>query len=210
MINRKAMILIAGGSILAAASLAACSSGTSTPSASNSSPAATSSANPPTDTAPADAASPASPGSDVVLPVTANPIVNTGTDPVLSVTFAGVEDLNDPVTGKAIDDRLMLTLKNTGSTPLTDLETYYEMTDMTTGAHEAYYQPLTGVSIPAGQETTVYFDNLTDPGHFPENQFSIFRSSNNEVDFTIQVSSPAAKTVTATAVKAVGTGEKVD
>lgn len=208
MINRKAMILIAGGSILAAASLAACSSSASTPSASNSSPAAASSANPPTDSA--AAASPASQGSEVVLPVTANPIVNTGTDPVLTVTFAGVEDLNDPVTGKAIDDRLMLTLKNTGSTPLTDLETYYEMTDVTTGAHEAYYQPLTGVSIPPGQETTVYFDNLTDPGHFPENQFSIFRSSNNEVDFIIQVSSPAAKTATATAVKAVGTGEKVD
>lgn len=146
----------------------------------------------------------------VVLPVTSNPIVNNATASTLEVSFAGVEDLVDPATGKAIDDRLMLTLKNTGTTPMTGLEVYYEMTDVVTGAKEAYYQKLDGVTIPAGQETTVYFDNQTDPGHFPENQFSLFRSSTNEVDFAIQVSAPDAKIATATAVKATGTGEKVD
>ena len=103
-----------------------------------------------------------------------------------------------------------LTLKNTGPTPLTGLEVYYKMTDVVTGQTEAYYQRLDGVTIPAGQETTVYFDNQTGPGHFPENQFSIYRSSTNEVDFAIQVSAPGAKIATATAVKATGTGEKVD
>jgi hypothetical protein len=145
-----------------------------------------------------------------VLPVTSNPIVNTATAATLEISFAGVEDLVDPATGKAIDDRLMLTLRNTGTTPLTGLEVYYEMTDIVTGATEAYYQKLDSLSIPAGQDATVFFDNTTDPGHYPENQFSIYRSSTNEVDFTIQVSAAEAKSATATAVKATGTGEKVD
>ncbi len=45
---------------------------------------------------------------------------------------------------------------------------------------------------------------------FPENDFSIYRSSTNEVDFAIQVSAVNAEIATATAVKATGTGEKVD
>ena len=84
------------------------------------------------------------------------------------------------------------------------------MTDVVTGQTEAYYQKLDGLSIPAGQETTVYFDNQAGPGHYPENQFSIYRSSTNEVDFAIQAAANGAKVATATAVKATGTGEKVD
>lgn len=148
--------------------------------------------------------------SGVVLPVASNPINNDATATTLQVPFAGVEDLVDPATGKAISDRLMLTLKNTGTTPLTGLEVYYTMTDVITGASEAYYQALDGVTVAPGKETTVYFDNQTGTGHFPENQFSIFRSSTNEVDFAIEVSATGAKIANATAIKAKGTGEKVD
>lgn len=146
----------------------------------------------------------------VVLPVTSNPIVNTATEPTLEITYAAVEDNVDPATGKAITDRLELTLKNTGTTALDGFEAYYEMTDVTTGQKEAYYQKLDGVQLPAGQETTIYFDNETGPGHFPENQFSLYRSSTNEVDVAIQVSATGAKIATGTAVKSVGTGEQAD
>ena len=215
--NRKTLAALGAATMLTAITVTGCSSasGTSPTSAPATSAAAAPAASAPAASAPAASAPAASApaasaAGGVVLPVAANPIVNTATAATLEISFAGVEDLVDPATGKALDDRLMLTLQNTGSTPLTGIEVYYEMTDVTTGAMEAYYQKLDGLSIPAGQETTVYFDNKTDPGHYPENQFSIYRSSTNEVDFAIQASAVGAKIATATAVKAIGTGEKVD
>ena len=211
--NRKILAALGAAGLLAL-TVTGCSTASSTGptsvSASSAPAASAPAASAPTASQSAASQSASSAPAGVVLPVTSNPIVNNATASTLEVSFAGVEDLVDPVTGKAIDDRLMLTLKNTGTTPMTGLEVYYEMTDVVTGAKEAYYQKLDGVTIPAGQETTVYFDNQTDPGHFPENQFSLFRSSTNEVDFAIQVSAPDAKIATATAVKATGTGEKVD
>jgi len=211
--NRKILAALGAAGLLAL-TVTGCSTASSTGptsvSASSAPAASAPAASAPTASQSAASQSASSAPAGVVLPVTSNPIVNNATASTLEVSFAGVEDLVDPVTGKAIDDRLMLTLKNTGTTPMTGLEVYYEMTDVVTGAKEAYYQKLDGVTIPAGQETTVYFDNQTDPGHFPENQFSLFRSSTNEVDFAIQASTPDAKIATATAVKATGTGEKVD
>ncbi len=146
----------------------------------------------------------------VVLPVSSDPIVNTATAPTLSITYAAAENNIDQTTNKNIADRLELTLKNTGTTPLTGFEVYYTMTDTKTGKSEAYYEKLTGLFLSAGQSSTVYFDNKTDPGHYPENTFSIYRTSNNQVDFAIQVSATGAKIATATATKSPGTGEKVD
>lgn len=213
--NRKTLGALGAAGLLAAITVSGCSSAASSSptsaaatSAAATSAAATSAASAPAASAPAASAPAAAAG--VVLPVAANPIANTATAPTLAITYAAVEDNVDPATGKAIDDRLQLTLKNSGSTPLTGIEVYYEMTDVVTGAKEGYYQKLDGLTIPAGQDATVYFDNKTDPGHYPENQFSIYRSSTNEVDFAIQASAPGAKIATATAVKATGTGEKVD
>ena len=157
-----------------------------------------------------DAATAISADSNIVLPVDANPIANQAAHPDLAVVSAAVEDLVDPSTGQAIDDRLMLTLKNNGSSDLSNLEVYYKMTDAVTGASESYYQALTGFTLAAGAEDYVYFDNKTDPGHFPENQFSLFRSSVNQVDFTIMVSADQSGIAQATTFKSEGTGEKVD
>ena len=159
----------------------------------------------------ATAASPtASPSGPVVLPVATDPIVNPATATTLAITYAAAENNVDPATGKTIADRLELTMKNTGTTPLSALEVYYTMTDAKTGKKEGYYQKLTGATIPAGQSTTVYFDGKPGAGHYPENPFSIYRSSTNQVDFKIEVSAPGAKIATATATKSPGTGEKVD
>ena len=145
-----------------------------------------------------------------VLPVPKDPIVNTATAATLAVTYAAAENNVDPATGKTIADRLELTLKNTGAAPLSGLEVYYTMTDATTGKKEGYYQKLTGLTLPAGQSSTVYFDGKQGAGHYPENTFSIYRSSTNQVDFRIEVSAPGAKIAVATATKSPGTGEKVD
>lgn len=218
--NRKAFAAIGAAGLLTAITVTGCSSTSSSSPSQPAAPATTAgqattatvaAASAPAASAPAASAPAATaPAAGVVLPVASNPIVNPATAPTLAISFAALEDLVDPATGKAIDDRLMLTLKNTGSTPMTGIEVYYEMTDVVTGAKEGYYQKLDGLTIPAGQDATVYFDNKTDPGHYPENQFSLYRSSTNEVDFAIQASAPGAKITTATAVKATGTGEKVD
>ncbi|OIQ85746.1 hypothetical protein GALL_324170 [mine drainage metagenome] len=152
----------------------------------------------------------ASASASVVLPVSSDPIVNTATAPTLSITYAAAENNIDQATGKTIADRLELTLKNTGTTPLTGFEVYYTMTDAKTGKKEAYYQKIADLILAAGQASTVYFDNKTDPGHYPENPYSIYRTSTNQVDFAIQVSATGAKIATATATKSPGTGEKVD
>jgi hypothetical protein len=145
-----------------------------------------------------------------VLPVTSNPIANTSTNPGLSITSAVVENNVDPATGTAMADRLQLTLKNATSTTLTGLEIYYQQTDATTGKKEAYYQKLDPLTLAPNSETTVYFDNQGTVGHYPENKFSIYRSSTNQVDFTIEASATGMKLATATAKKSPGTGEKVD
>jgi hypothetical protein len=183
------------GAAVLVATLAACSAPTAaSPSASSAT----------------DAATASSADSNIVLPVDANPIANQAAHPDLAVVSAAVEDLVDPSTGQAIDDRLMLTLKNNGSSDLSNLEVYYTMTDAVTGASESYYQALTDFTLAAGAEDYVYFDNKTDLGHFPENQFSLFRSSVNQVDFTIMVSADQSGIAQATTFKSEGTGEKVD
>ena len=142
-----------------------------------------------------------------VLPVETNPISNSSTAKGLSVTYAAVEDNVDPGTQAPIADRLQLTLKNDTSGALTHVEVYYTMEDTTTKAAENYYADLHDLTLPAGQETTIYFDNSGEAGHYPENQFSLYRSSNNEVVFTIEVSADGVQPAYATATKAVGTGE---
>lgn len=145
-----------------------------------------------------------------VLPVTSNPIKNTSTTPGLSITSAMVEDNVDPATGTAVADRLQLTLKNATSQTVNGLEIYYQQKDGTTGKTEAYYQKLDPLTLAPNSESTIYFDNQSGAGHYPENKFSIYRSSTNQVDFTIEASATGMKIATATAKKSPGTGEKVD
>lgn len=149
-------------------------------------------------------------GSATVLPVTTNPITNTSTTPGLVITAAAVQDNTDPATRAAIGDRLQLSLKNSGTTPLTGLEIYYTMKDSTTNSTESYYQRLDGVQLAPGAVMTIDFDNKTGAGHYPENNFSLYRSSTNKIDFTIEASATGVEIATATAVKDAGTGEKSD
>ncbi|WP_210509234.1 hypothetical protein [Naasia sp. SYSU D00057] len=157
-------------------------------------------------TGPSGSAAPA----PTVLPVAENPITNDSTEPGLEVVLAAVEDNEDPETGQPISDRLQLILRNTTDRTLEDLEVFYVMTDVETGESEGYHQDLGDLTIPAGAETAVYFDNESGEGHYPENQFSLYRSSANQVDFEIEVSASGVQVAHATASKEAGTGEEAD
>ena len=142
-----------------------------------------------------------------VLPVGTNPIQNTSSQAGLAITSAAVEDNADPVTKQAISDRLQISLQNTSSQTMSNLEIYYQMKDTKTGQTEAYHQVLNGLQLAPNETKTIYFDNETGAGHYPENKYSLYRSSKNEVDFTIQVSAPGFKPATGTTKKSAGTGE---
>ena len=146
----------------------------------------------------------------VVLPVDSNPIVNASTAPGLTIVSAAAEDNVDPVTKAAIKDRLQVTLRNDSSSELTTFEIYYVMKDVTTGQSEGYYQALTGFTLAAGATGTLSFDGEAGVGHYPENTFSIYRSSKNQVDFTIEVSAAGVQVATATATKGSGAGDAAD
>lgn len=159
--------------------------------------------------APAGGAAAAAPPAGVtVLPVAADPIKNTSTTPGLTIVSAAAEN-NVDASGAALTDRLQVTIGNTTDKPLTSLEMYYVETDKTTGKSEGYYQALTGLTLAAKSQTTINFDNGTAPGHYPENQFSLYRSSPNQVDFTIEVSAAGVQVARGTATKSAGTGEAV-
>ena len=161
-----------------------------------------------TTTTPPQKAAAGSPAKQV-LPVNSNPIANASTTPGLTIVSAAVQDNMDPVTKASISDRLQITIHNDTASALTGFEVYYSMKDVTTGMSEGYYQALTGLSVPAKGDTTIYFDGETGPGHYPENPFSIYRSSSNQVDFMIEVSAAGVQIAHGTASKAVGTGEVV-
>ena len=193
--KRKSIFAAAIGIALTAGTLSACQSSTPVKSGAGASSTPTPS-------------STQSSGASQTLPIASNPIVNTATAPLLQVTYAAAENNVEPNTKAAISDRLELTVKNLSAKPLSGLEIYYEMTDIVTKAKEGYYQKLTGLVIGANQSTTIYFDGKPQPGHYPENQFSLYRTSPNEVDIKIWVSAKDSKIAHATAVKSVGTGEK--
>jgi len=201
---KKTLITYASGIVLAGALLAGCSSSspatTPAPTSPGASPAATVPGVTPT-------AKPAPSG--VVLPVTSNPITNTATAPGLSVDAVQLED-NVDASGAAIKDRMQVTIGNATALPVTDLEIYYTMTDTVTGATESYYQALTGLTIAPMSKATVDFDDGTEPGHYPQNQFSIYRSSTNAVDVTAEVSTPGLKPADGTGTKSANTGEVPD
>ncbi|TFC10414.1 hypothetical protein E3O19_15550 [Cryobacterium algoritolerans] len=162
--------------------------------------------------APSSSHAPAGAGTSTaaVLPVNSNPIVNASTTSGLTIVSAAVEDNVDSTTHAAIKDRLQVTVRNDTSTELTSLEIYYVMTDVTTKHKEAYYQALTGMTLASKSETTISFDSESGPGHYPENAFSIYRSSKNQVDFTVEVSAAGVQIAHATATKGSGAGDAAD
>ncbi len=150
------------------------------------------------------------PTTPTVLPVAANPIKNDATVEGLKITDAMVENNVDPVTKKALSDQLQISLQNTATAATSGLEIYYKMTDSVTKKTEGYYQKLTGLKIEPGQTTTIYFDNKTGAGHYPENNYSIYRTSKNEVVISLEVSTPGLKPATFEVKKSIGTSEKQD
>jgi hypothetical protein len=143
----------------------------------------------------------------LVLPVASNPITNTSKDPGLKIDKVLVEDNVDPATGKDAADHLEIALSNESDKELSGFVVYYEITDLITEAKEGYCSALTDFTIPAGEQRSVHFDTTGAEGHFPDNEFSIYHSSLNEMQVDVTVSADGVAPQTATVKKDAGGDE---
>lgn len=146
-----------------------------------------------------------------VLPVPSNPITNTSTAPGLVLDSVLVENNVDSTSGRAASDHLEIAMRNTGSTTLSGFEVFYTFVDQQTGAEESYYAKLPGTfAIQAGGTRVAHFDNTGAPDHFPENSFSLYHTSLNALDVTVEVSARDAAPQTTAVQKDAGGSEAAD
>jgi hypothetical protein len=124
----------------------------------------------------------------LVIPVTKNPIVNKSKKVGFTILSAQVQD-------------------NTDLKAISTFAIYYTMIDQVTKASESYYQKLVPFLIPAKSIGYIAFDNTKGLGHFPENTYSIYRNSKNEVKFIIELSATGFKPQLTKVLKAKGTTE---
>ena len=188
--NRPARALAVAIALVAALTLGACSSssGSSTATSTGGAPA----------------------GSSPVLPVTDNPITNSSTDQTLTIDSVLAEN-NEDADGNAVDDHLEIALTNTGTDPLTGFEVFYTFTDTTTDASESYYAALPDTfTIEPGSSRVAHFDNTGATDHFPTTDFSLYKTSTNAQEVTVEVSARGAAVQTATVQKDAGGAEEAD
>ena len=159
--------------------------------------------------APSSTSAPAEDPQDIVPGLYKNTIQNTAAHEGFVITDSKVENNIDKA-GKAIDDHLELTLKNTSGKDLTDFEAYYMITDAVTGQKEGYYKKLTDFVLKSDEIQTIHFDNGTDFGHFGANKYSLYYKSPNKLTFDATVSAAGYKIQIVQISKDAGGTEQVD
>jgi hypothetical protein len=157
-----------------------------------------------------ESASTPAPSDGPVLPVASNPISNTSTEPGLKIEQVLVENNVNPATGKDAPDHLEIALRNESDKEMSGFEVYYQITDLTTGAKEGYHSKLDGFTIPAGGERVVHFDDTGEPDHYPDNEFSLYHLSLNEMQVDVTVSATGFAPQTASVKKDAGGDENPD
>lgn len=158
-----------------------------------------------------NSASQNSSATQLVLPTTTgNPITNAAVAPGFVIIGAIVENNTDPLTKKIANDHLEVTLQNTSAKDITQFETYYSVKDLVTNVSDAYYTKLTGFVLKAGETKAFHFDNTGQINHYPENKYSVYRTSKNPMLFDVMVSAPSYKVQMITIKKDKGGAEKVE
>ena len=139
-----------------------------------------------------------------------NLIKNNSTQAGFKITEALVENNLDPITQKAVNDHLEITLQNIAGKDLSDFEVYYTILDPNTGKKEGYYQKLTGFVLKSGEKKTIHFDNGSGIGHYSENPNGIYRTNNDAKVFDIMMSANGYKSENIQINKDPGGAEKAD
>jgi hypothetical protein len=143
---------------------------------------------------------------DDTKPVYTDNLITESSTSVLPIviTDARVED-------NATADHLEISMKNTGTSDLSNFDMYYTVTDKVTGDKETYYQKLDSLTVKAGETNTIHFDNkTTEANHYYGNMNGLYGTSANGLSFDIQLHSAGYAPLCFTVDKADGTAEVAD
>lgn len=143
---------------------------------------------------------------DDTKPVYTDNLITESSTSVLpiEITDARVED-------NATADHLEISMKNTGTSDLSNFDMYYTITDKVTGDKEAYYQKLENLTVKAGDTVTIHFDNnISEANHYYGNMNGLYGTSSNGLTFDIQLHSAGYAPLGFTVDKADGTAEVAD
>jgi hypothetical protein len=121
-----------------------------------------------------------------------------------------VENNYDPTTKKDMGDHLEVWLLSLVGTDIGNMSVYYTVLDNRTGQFESYLVNLTGYVLKAHANQTIHFDNGNGYGHFSENRNGIYRTSKDELTFTVTVNAPGYMIQTRSVVKSAGGSETPD
>jgi hypothetical protein len=146
-----------------------------------------------------------------VLPINGgNPIVNDSKVTGFSIKSAIAENNVDLTSKKIATDHLEITLKNITTKDISQFEVYYSIKDLVTNVSDSYFSKLSGFVLKAGATEAFHFDKTGQPGHYPENNYSLYRTTKNAMQIEVTVSAPSYKVESVTIMKDKGGTEKVD
>jgi hypothetical protein len=136
---------------------------------------------------------------------TENPIMET------SAAALPIEIKDVRVEDNATADHLEITLINTSAQDMSSFDIYFTITDKLDKKVEGYYVKLDGLTVKAGESTTIHFDNdLTQPGHYFGNMNGLYGTSANGLTFDIELHANGYAPMNFSVEKAVGTAEVAD
>ena len=123
------------------------------------------------------------------------PAIPSGGTEGFRMTQAIVENNFDPITKKAVDDHLELTVQSMADKDISNMNAYYTITDQVSGKIEGYIAPLKDFVLKAHETQTIHIDKQTklldsDPGrgHFGiANPNGIYYTSKNSLTFDASV-----------------------
>ena len=140
----------------------------------------------------------------------ANPIDMSGTTAPLAIKEALVENNYNYIAKKDATDHLELLVSNSGNKPLTGLSIYYSIKDAETGKVEGTFRQLSGLSIPAGGEARIHFDDGMLSGHFRANPNSIYITSQAAKSISVVLKTDGVAPVNVDIAKDKGGAEAAD
>jgi hypothetical protein len=143
---------------------------------------------------------------------TENPIKETSTIALpIEIKDIRVED-NVGADKKDAPDHLEITMKNTSTKVLDKFEVYITITDKKeTNKVEGYYVKLEGLTVGAGENKTIHFDNkVSESGHYLGNPNGLYGTSSNGLTFKLQLHADGYKPMDFTVDKSEGTAEVAD
>jgi hypothetical protein len=146
---------------------------------------------------------------DIVPGTYANPIQNTATADGLTIV-SGITENNVDANAKVVSDHLEIVLKNASQKPMSNVEVYYTVKDLTTSKSEGYYKKLSGFILQSGESRAVHFDGKQEADHFGVNTNGIYFTSANKLQFDVEVSTPDFKTAHLQILKDAGGAELKD